>query len=40
MGTGAGYALLAGSKRAENGWRLIQDLTGEAVQQQEAPFGR
>lgn len=40
MGTGAGYALLAGSKHADNGWKLIQYLTSAAVQQQEALIGQ
>ena len=37
-GTGAGYAILAGSKHADAAWKLISDLTGEAVQRQEAPY--
>jgi ABC-type glycerol-3-phosphate transport system substrate-binding protein len=39
-GTGAGYGLVAGSKNADRGWKLIEYLTGENIQKQEAPYGR
>ncbi|HEY8746257.1 MAG TPA: extracellular solute-binding protein [Chloroflexota bacterium] len=38
-GTGAGYALVVGSKNADKAWKLVDYLTGDAVQKQEAPVG-
>lgn len=39
-GTGAGYGIVAGSKNADKGWKLIDYLTGETVQKQEARTGQ
>lgn len=39
-GTGAGYAMLAGSKHADDAWKLIEYLTSEGVQQQQAGDGQ
>jgi multiple sugar transport system substrate-binding protein len=39
-GTGAGYGIVAGSKHADNSWKLVDYLTSEPVQRQEAPIGQ
>ena len=39
-GTGAGYGLVAGSKNADAAWKLIQYLTSEAIQSQNARVGQ
>lgn len=40
MGTGAGYSIVTGSKNADKAWKLIDYLTSEAVQKQEASAGQ
>jgi len=39
-GTGSGYGVVAGSKVADNAWKLVQYLTSEPVQTQEARVGQ
>jgi ABC-type glycerol-3-phosphate transport system substrate-binding protein len=39
-GTGAGYAIVVGSKSADKAWKLVDYLTGDAVQKQEARVGQ
>lgn len=39
-GTGAGYGIVTGSKNADKAWKLVDYLTSESVQRQEAPTGQ